>query len=158
MCYNKISNLWNYCNCSKTKRNILKTWNILKISFFCSILQQDPCLSRFKFPKLTYRKKDCQLATYLFKAKILLSVILFTCKACAPRSFCLSRYSNLIGCFNIVLRICNRLNTQSCGKNFDMVGKLFLSSHFHIEEWTILENKLFMLFISFWKQTAVWLI
>ena len=49
--------------------------------------------------------------------------------------------------------------TQFCGfpfvkirsfvGKFDMVGKLFLSSHFALEEGTIFENKFFMPFIIF---------
>ena len=36
-----------------------------------------------------------------------------------------------------------------------MVGELFLSSYFAIEEGTTFENKFFMLFIIFLKQTIV---
>ena len=118
MCHNKICSPWNYCNCSRIKRNILKTLKVYG-------------LLRFKFPKLTYRKKEWQLPTS------------------SKRPFC-QRF-----CFPSCLPARQGSARLSFAAKTLTLGKLFLSSHFDIEEWTIFENKLFMLFIFFWKQTTL---
>ena len=97
----KISSPWNYFNCSKIKRNILKNLEFLCFGIlivqFCNKIHG---LLRFKFPKLTYRKKDWQLPTSSMRPFSFVSH-----RASTPRGFCLIRYSILIGFYNIVLWI-----------------------------------------------------
>ena len=154
MCHNRITNRCNYCNCSRIKRNILislefLSWNFfLLVSLLFSSIQQVYGLLRFKFPKLTYKNTEWQLATYFLYQSMRPSCEILFIPASAHCSFFLIRYSILIGCFSTVPWISVRKNIQSCGEHFDnQAGKVFLSSHVDIEEGAILENKFFTFYI-----------
>ena len=95
---------WNCCNCSKIGRNILKNLEFLSFGILIvQICSKIPGLLRFKFSKLTYRKKDWQVPTSSMRPFCSVSDPMFTCKARAPLGFCLIRHSILIGSFNTVL-------------------------------------------------------
>ena len=71
---------WNCCNCSKIGRNILKNLEFLSFGILIvQICNKIPGLLRFKFSKLTYRKKDWQVPTSSMRPFCSVSDPMFTC-------------------------------------------------------------------------------